>query len=565
MVPAPATPPGAATHPASLRPADAGTIRIRHLLVRGALVCCAALSVLPRIGEVQAGERFVVEPSFAAGRARWLGVDGDLVAFGSGNLVVLVRGEAAASAVVSRLELDRAVDQAVLAGDRLWVAGPDGGLASIALGRPGALSEPVALDPPVRGALRLARSDDHLFVAEDSLGLRIVRLPGHRAAPGHEGHHSTAVVQDGLLELDASFTAVAASGHRAWLALPGGSVLVVDAADRARPSVERRLELGFEVTDLAANGDTLYALGSDGTLRVLEPDDAETYEVVARLDVPGASELDVAGRTIRFAAGDDGMTTVRDVSSTAAIINVSVGDSFFSPSTVTVNVGDTVTWVKPATAFFHNVESCDGVTDPGACLGEVAVEGLFRSGNTTSAAFNFSHLFDTAGGNPYFCAAHAAVGMTGRVNVSGGTISGPPPVPDGATISGAQVIASRLDQPGTSVSVSWDTASCPGAVDYHIVYGVGSQFPAVPGGIYGLSGGRCAIGTTSPFVWTGVPDPAGDTSRLLWWIVVANDGEGTEGSWGPDGAGNERLGPGPGGASAQCAISAKDLSDTCGF
>ena len=560
MAPASATPPGAATHPASLLPAVAGTIPFRRL-VSAALLCGAALSVPTLSGEVRAGDRFVVERSSAAGRARWVGVDGDLVALGSGNLALLVRGEGADSAVVSRLELDREVEQAVLAGDRLWVAGPETGLWVVALGRAEARSAPVPLEPPVQGALHLARSDDHLFVAEDGLGLRIVRLPGHRAVPGHEGHHdSVGIVEDGLLEIDASFTSVAASGPRAWLALPGGSVLVVDVADRTSPRIERTLELGFEIADLAANGDTLDALGTDGALRVLRPDAGGSYEVVDRLDVAGASELDLAGRTIRFAGGVDGLITAHDTSSTAANVTVSVGDTFFSPSSVTINVGDTVTWSKPVTGLSHNVESCDGASDPSFCLGEVAADGLFRSGNVTTAAFNFSHVFNNAGGNPYFCALHGFSGMTGRVNVNGVTAPPPPPVPDGKAVLGTEMKANRLDQAGSSISVAWDATTCTGAVNYHIVYG--SQFPAAPGGTYQPAGGSCAIGTVSPVTWTNVPALA--PNQLLWWVVVADDGAGTEGSWGAGTAG-ERAGPGAGGSSGQCAITAKDLTDTCGL
>jgi len=525
------------------------------------LLCGATLAALGAQDD-RAEERFVVEPGEAGRRAQWLGVDGDLVAFGSGAEVTLMRG--VTGSVVAGFRLDRPADRAVLADGRLWIAGPRAGLASVALGRGTALSESLNLDPPVRGTLHLARADDHLFVAEDGLGLRIVRLPGHMADSGHAAHHRTPASQDALVEMDESFSAVAVSGRRAWLAVPGGGVIVIDVADRRRPRVEGRFDLGFDAIDLAANGDTLYALDAGGTMRVLEADGEGTYEAIAELDIPGATELDVAGRNIRFAAGDAGMFTARDVSSIAAVFNVSVGDSFFSPANVSINVGDTVTWSKPNTAFSHNVESCDGVSDPAACGGGVAADGLFRSGAATTASFTFSHTFGAPGGNPYFCVIHSFAGMTGRVDVAGGPVAGPPPVPDGKSTPGSQVLVGRLDEPGTSLSVSWDT-SCSDAVDYHIVYGFGSQLPGAPGGTFGTSGGACAIGSTSPYVWVGVPDPAADASGLLWWLILADDGQGTEGSWSPDSAGIERSGPGIDGSSTQCGITVKDVTNHCGL
>jgi plastocyanin len=293
---------------------------------------------------------------------------------------------------------------------------------------------------------------------------------------------------------------------------------------------------------------------------VLQPKDDGPYESTATFEAPGAAELEITGRTVRFAAGDAGVGTALDTLSTKAIVPVSVGDIFFSPTLVTINVGDTVQWSKPVTTFQHNVESCDGSVDPAVCAGQVAAEGLFRSGNATSAAFTFSHVFANAGSNPYFCVIHST-SMSGRVVVQTGTVA-PPPVPNGDTVPGAQVKVNRLNAAGTSLSVTWDTTSCPDAVDYNILYGLGSQLPTALAGTYNLTGGACGIGTISPFTWNGVPDPG--AGSLLWWVVVATDTEGTEGSWGVDAAGGERKGPGAGGASNQCAISAKDTSNSCG-
>ena len=68
----------------------------------------------------------------------------------------------------------------------------------------------------------------------------------------------------------------------------------------------------------------------------------------------------------------------------------------------------------------------------------------------------------------------------------------------------------------------------------------------------------------SPKDWLSVPDPASDASRLMWILVLANNGVSVEGSWGTDSAGNQRHGFGGGGASVQCGSLNKSLVNTCG-
>ena len=67
---------------------------------------------------------------------------------------------------------------------------------------------------------------------------------------------------------------------------------------------------------------------------------------------------------------------------------------------------------------------------------------------------------------------------------------------------------------------------------------------------------------TSPFAWNGSPSvPLG--GDLLWWLIVADDGAGKEGSFGLDSAGNERNASGLNGTSNRCFNSDKDVSNTC--
>jgi hypothetical protein len=119
-----------------------------------------------------------------------------------------------------------------------------------------------------------------------------------------------------------------------------------------------------------------------------------------------------------------------------------------------------------------------------------------------------------------------------------------------------------LTADGTSLSVSWDTAACTGEVDHQILFGNRSGLPAIAGGSYTLQGGQCNIGTASPYAWTA--PSASDGSGLLWFLVVAENNAGKEGSWGKWNAASERNGTGTNGSSGVCAITDRDLTNACG-
>lgn len=120
--------------------------------------------------------------------------------------------------------------------------------------------------------------------------------------------------------------------------------------------------------------------------------------------------------------------------------------------------------------------------------------------------------------------------------------------------------ATKSDGAGTTLALTWDT-TCAGASNYALLYGMGSQLPASPGGTYALAGSKCGLSATGGTTWSSVPDPAADSRRFLWWVVVATTA-GTEGSWGTDSAGTERSGPGAQGSSGACAT-AKNTTNTC--
>jgi len=132
--------------------------------------------------------------------------------------------------------------------------------------------------------------------------------------------------------------------------------------------------------------------------------------------------------------------------------NVTVGpDSAFHPPSITINVGDTVTWT--AVGGFHNVRADDGsFSTPGG------------------SSFTFSHTFITAGTVGYHCMFHGAPGlnMFGTVIVGGGGGGGGQPgtlrfsqaaysVNEGG--GSATITVQRVDGDDGAVSVEYGAAA----------------------------------------------------------------------------------------------------------
>jgi len=155
------------------------------------------------------------------------------------------------------------------------------------------------------------------------------------------------------------------------------------------------------------------------------------------------------------------------------------------------------------------------------------------------------------------------LGATGSVDASS-----PPPsvVPDG-TGPGTPMTVAKLDSSGSSLSLSWDVDTCALNTNHQIIFGDRSDLPGSPGGTYLANGAVCGIGGASPYNWSPTPS-ATDGSGLIWWLIVVNNGSGTEGSWGrweaPPALPQERQGPGLNGSSGQCGVTDKDLANTCG-
>jgi plastocyanin len=97
--------------------------------------------------------------------------------------------------------------------------------------------------------------------------------------------------------------------------------------------------------------------------------------------------------------GGGAAETTEEPSAAGGGTEVAMKDIKFNPGTVTVNAGDTVTWVNDDSVG-HDV-TADGFKsgDPGA----------MQNGDT------FEHTFDTAGKFDYVCTVHP--GMEGSVTV----------------------------------------------------------------------------------------------------------------------------------------------------
>ncbi len=135
----------------------------------------------------------------------------------------------------------------------------------------------------------------------------------------------------------------------------------------------------------------------------------------------------------------------------AADQTVNITGLAFSPRNVTIQVGDTVTWVNNNQGA-HNV---------------VANNGSFRSGEPEDQ-FTFSHTFTTAGSFGYHCQPHQALGMTGTVTVEAGGGGGDTPgkvrfsqasYSAGEAGNKATITVSRIEGDDGAATVQWAAAA----------------------------------------------------------------------------------------------------------
>lgn len=86
-----------------------------------------------------------------------------------------------------------------------------------------------------------------------------------------------------------------------------------------------------------------------------------------------------------------------------------VAGFIFDPAEVTINVGESVTWVNTS-GDVHSTSNGTGFEDPE--WGTLWDYWFFNGPDET-----FVRTFDTPGVYPYFCVPHIGLGMTGSVTV----------------------------------------------------------------------------------------------------------------------------------------------------
>ena len=108
--------------------------------------------------------------------------------------------------------------------------------------------------------------------------------------------------------------------------------------------------------------------------------------------------------------GGGGTDTGTSDTPTGPEVLVGSGGTVFTPTTLTIKVGQTVTWKWAASG--HSVTEADG--DPATCTQKT---GGFDS-TIQATGSTFAHTFTTAGTFNYFCLLHCSAGMRGQIIVT---------------------------------------------------------------------------------------------------------------------------------------------------
>lgn len=114
----------------------------------------------------------------------------------------------------------------------------------------------------------------------------------------------------------------------------------------------------------------------------------------------------------------------------------------FEPSDLTIQVGDSVTWVNDG--GLHNVDANDGSF---RCA--QGCDGAGGDGDPSSAPWSFTLIFDDPGIVDYVCEVHAGLGMVGRLRIEDATP--PPPDPEPGTLRFAAAAVSAGEGDGAVV------------------------------------------------------------------------------------------------------------------
>jgi plastocyanin len=215
------------------------------------------------------------------------------------------------------------------------------------------------------------------------------------------------------------------------------------------------------------------------------------------------------------------------------------GGRHFDPATLTIAVGDTVTFVNdPADPGFHNVASDPGAVTAFRCAN--GCDGDGGNGDPDSNLWSATVAFPTAGSAPYYCEIHGGpggAGMSGVITVTGGTPTpviavDPTSLAGPAATGGSAVLGFSVANSGDA-TLDWsaDTASAscdaPDDVPWLLVDPVAGSIPAgdpaIPVGVL-LDAASLAPGVYEADICLHSNDPVNDPLALpvTFTVTVAD-------------------------------------------
>ena len=138
--------------------------------------------------------------------------------------------------------------------------------------------------------------------------------------------------------------------------------------------------------------------------------------------VGGASAVTPGASGTPLAAGSQQPSPVSSPSTSAVSgaqsVTVNMTDANqFQPASITVARGTTVTWVNTGQTAHTVTDDASKAVNPADAVLPAGAQ-AWDSGTIAGGA-SYSHTFDTPGQYTYLCIPHEALGMVGRVNVTG--------------------------------------------------------------------------------------------------------------------------------------------------
>jgi trimeric autotransporter adhesin len=323
-----------------------------------------------------------------------------------------------------------------------------------------------------------------------------------------------------------SATAGSASSALAWSAVPGATSYRLLRNDLGCDAGMTRVSLtgNTSLTDAGlANGFTYYYSVQPLVTNAACDGPVSNCRAVTPQPAAGTIALDRSA----YGCTDTIQVTVNDS-------NVGTGTVTATLASTTESAAETVTLTRAAPGAASFIGSIVMTADAPSPDGSLSV----ADGDLITAKYVDAN--DGAGHVNLTRTTTAAVDCTPVLPGHAGTVA------DGTF--GTAMTGSRADALGSTIDVTWDTATCA-STDYHILYGDLASVASAT-----ILGAVCDFGTRGRQTWFGVPD--GD----LWFVVVGDDGAATEGSWGTDGIGGQRGGPA---VSGRCGLTTRDNSGVC--